>query len=90
MKGYNLFESGGMIWIEGMDVGVTTINGGGDWSLDSGDEVLIAGWERIGVGDNCEVAGSISGDDACLFLVKNRMLGRDFAFLMILRIADIV
>ena len=52
--------------------------------------MLIVGWERMGVGDNCEVAGSISGDDACLFVVKNRMLGRDFAFLMILQMADIV
>ena len=50
MKGYDSFESGGMIQIKGMDVGVTTINGGGDWSLDSGDEVLIAGWERMGGG----------------------------------------
>ena len=88
MKGYHSFESGGVIRIEGMDVGVMTINRGGDWSLDSGDEVLVAGWERMGVGDNCEVASLISGDDACRFLVKNRMLGRDFAFLMILWMAD--
>ena len=46
--------------------------------------MLIFGLERVGVGDNCEVASLISGDDACRFLVKNRMLGRDFAFLMIL------
>ena len=45
-------------------------------------------FERVGVGDNCEVGGSISGDDVCRFLVKNRMVGRDFAFLMILRMAD--
>ena len=58
--------------------------------MDSGDEVLIAGWDRMGVDNNGEVAGSIAGDDACLFLVKNQMLGRDFAFFMILQIADIV
>ena len=46
-----------------MDIGVMTINGGGGWSLDSGDEVLISGWERIGVGDGCEVGSSISGGD---------------------------
>ena len=50
--------------------------------------MLIVGWERMGVGDNCEVGGSILGDDVCHFLVKNRMVGRDFAFLMMLRMAD--
>ena len=51
--------------------------------------MLISGWERIGVGDSCEVGGLISGGDDCRFLVKNCMVGRDFAFLMMLRIADI-
>ena len=46
--------------------------------------MLIFGLERVGVGDNCEVGGSILGDDVCRFLVKNQMVGRDFAFLMIL------
>ena len=90
MKGYDSFESGGVTRIKGMYVGVMMINGGGGWSLDSGDEVLISGWDRIGLGDNCEVGGSISGDDVCCFLVKNRMVGRDFAFLMMLRMVDIV
>ena len=50
----------------------------------------ITGWEIMGVGDNDDVAGLIAGDDVCLFFVRNRMLGRDFAFFMILQIADIM
>ena len=50
--------------------------------------MLILGSERMGVCDGCEVGGSISGDDVCRFFVKNRRLGRDFAFVMILRMAD--
>ena len=46
--------------------------------------MLISGWERIGVGDICEVGGSISDGDVCRFLVRNRKAGRDFAFLMML------
>ena len=90
MKGYDSFESGGVTRIEGMDVGVITISGMGGWSLDSGDDMLILGWEWIGLSGGCEVGGSISCGEVCRFLVKIRKAGRDFAFVMILRMVDIL
>ena len=82
MKGYDMIKSGGVIRIVGIDVAVMIIEGGGDWALDSGEEMSITGWEIMGVGNNGDMTGSITGDDVFLFLVRNRRLGRDFAFFM--------